>query len=127
MSRPVLFQLLVPVWLVILPGCSAGPMGGDAVGPSGPAGRADLATQHACRARVNEMYETRNRADIYAPNSMANSPYSANSQVGVPSTGLSSRFAYEQSVAECERNAVSDAGDAAVPPASPPPAGAKGR
>jgi hypothetical protein len=135
MSRAVSFRLLVPMWLVMLAlsACSAGPMvgsSGDAVGPAGAAsgGRTDLATQHACRQRVNEMYETRGRADIYAPNSTLNSPYSANSQVGVPSSGLSNRFAFEQSIAECEHDAASGPDQAVTPvPPPAPPSATKGR
>jgi hypothetical protein len=123
------------MWLAMLAlsACSAGPMGGssgEAVGPSGTAsgGRTDLATQHACRQRVNEMYETRNRADIYVPNSTLNSPFSANSQVGVPSSGLSSRYAFEKSIAECEHDSATGPDQAAAPTPSPaPPSAAKGR
>lgn len=49
--------------LLAVTACSAGPMGGasdSAVGPSGraAAGNTDLATQQACRQRVNEMYKS---------------------------------------------------------------------
>jgi hypothetical protein len=112
--------------LLALTACSAGPMGGaggSAVGPSGPAaaGGADLATQQACRQRVNEMYEVRSRADIYTSNPSVNSPFSANYQAGIPSRGLSNQFAYDQSVAECERNSANGA-ERPAPPAPPPPA-----
>jgi hypothetical protein len=132
MSRAVFCRLLprgrspargaaLGVVMLAVSACSAGPMGGGtAVGPSGTAGSgsADLATQQACRQRVNEMYEIRGRAGIYAPNPTVNSPFSANSYVGVPSRGLSDQFAYERSEAECERNAVSGAAPIATP--SPP-------
>jgi len=104
--------------------CSAGPMGGpsdNAVGPSGTAaeGNTDLATQQACRQRVNEMYEIRDRGDIYAANPSVNSPFSANYQPDVPSRGLSNQFAYGQSLAECEHNAVNGAESPRLPPSPP--------
>jgi hypothetical protein len=111
-----------------LAACSAGPMGGisdEAVGPSGPAtGQTSLATQQACRQRINEMYEVRDRGAIYTPNPSVNTPFSANYQPDVPSRGLSNQFAYDQNVAECEHNAETGANSTAVPPS--PPA-AKGR
>ena len=127
MGRAVFRRLLAPgvaLASLMLSACSggAGPFGGrassDAVGPSGmaAAGRTDLATQQACRRRVNEMYDIRERGDIYAANPSSNTPFSANSQVGVPSRGLSNQFAYEQTLAECERNARSDAAPVQMPP-----------
>jgi len=106
MSRAVILPLMA---MLALGGCSAGPMGSvesSAVGPSGDAGqtRTDLATRAACRQRANEMYDQRDRARSYSVNSTANTPYSANSTVGVPSQGLSGQFAYDQTIAECERN-----------------------
>jgi hypothetical protein len=122
MSRAVILPLLA---MLALSACSAGSMGpGDfgAVGPSGDAGqtRTDLATQSACRQRANEMYEQRDRSRIYAANSAENTPYSANSSVGVPSRGLSGQFAYDQTIAECERNTGTGA---SLPdnPVTPPP------
>jgi hypothetical protein len=136
MSRAVSPRLAAPgvalgLAMLALSACSAGPMGGgassDAVGPSGTAaeGRTDLATQQACRQRVNEMYDIRDRGDIYVANPSVNTPFSANYQPGVPSRGLSGQFAYEQNIAECERNARNGAGEGALPPVSPP--AAKGR
>jgi hypothetical protein len=117
MSRAVFHPLLV-LAILALSACSGGPLGGrtssDAVGPSGTAaaGPTDLATQQACRRRVNEMYDIRDRGDIYAANPSVNTPFSANYQAGVPSRGLSSQFAYEQSLADCERNATNGAAPA---------------
>lgn len=120
------FRATMPgLFLLALTACSAGPMGGasdNAVGPSGPAGggNTDLATQQACRQRVNEMYEIRNRADIYASNPSVNSPFSANYQPDVPSRGLSNQFAYGQSLSECEHNATNGAEEpATAPPIAP--------
>ena len=116
--------------LLALTACSAGPMGGvsdTAVGPSGraAAGNTDLATQQACRQRVNEMYEVRNRGDIYTSNPSVNAPFSANYQPGVPSVGLSNQYAYDQSLRECEHNAANGADTPGIAPA--PPAAARGR
>ena len=113
--------------LLTLMACSAGPMGGvsdNAVGPSGPAaaGSTDLATQQACRQRVNEMYEIRNRGDIYTTNPSVNSPFSANYQPDVPSRGLSNQYAYGQSLAECEHNAANGAERPGIAPAPRPAA-----
>lgn len=110
--------------LLALTACTAGPLGGSseqAVGPSGTAeqGQTDLATQQACRQRVNQMYEIRDRPDIYAPNPSVNSPFSANYQPDVPSRGLANQFEYGQSLAECEHNAATGAEPVRT---APPPA-----
>jgi hypothetical protein len=115
------------VLLLTLAACTAGPMGGaggSALGPSGPAaqGNTDLATQQACRQRVNEMYEVSNRGDIYTANPSVNSPFSANYQPDVPSRGLSNQFAYDQSLTECEHNTGNGAeGPGIAPPAAKGP------
>jgi len=123
MSRAAVLPLLA---LLALPACSSGPAdsGGlnwDAVGPSGgvSASRTSLETQQACRQRTSEMYDRRNRADIYAPNSSMNSPQSANYVEGVTSRGLSSQFGYEQAISDCERNSGTGA---PLPEAMPAPA-----
>jgi hypothetical protein len=112
--------------LMALSSCSAGPMGGaggSVVGPSGAAaqGQANLETQQACRQRANEIFDQRNRGDIYAANPSVNTPYSANYQPGITSRGLPGQFAYEQTQADCERNG------ARVDTAAPAPPVAKGR
>jgi hypothetical protein len=122
--------------LLGLAACSSGPLGSgggppsySAVGPSGDAGamggdgRTSLDTQMACRQRVNEMYDRRNRAEIYAANPSVNTPQSANYASGISSRGLSNQFGYEQTIAECERNAGTATGPIAAPvavPAAPP-------
>jgi hypothetical protein len=110
--------------LLALSACSAGGMGGggdSGVGPSGTAAerRTDLETQQACRDRTNELYEQRERAQIYAPASSVNTPFSANYQPDVPSRGLSGQFAYEQTKAECERAGTGSI-DQRAPNAAPP-------
>jgi hypothetical protein len=125
-TMPRVIRVAAPgLLLLALTACTAGPMGGvsdNAVGPSGPAtaGNTDLATQEACRQRVNEMYEIRNRSDIYTANPSVNSPFSANYQPDVPSRGLSNQFAYGQSLSECEHNAANGANVPAVQPAPSP-------
>ncbi len=128
-SRAILLSLALAV-----SACTSGPLArsNDTVGPSGAPGVArgpDLAEQQACRQRVNEMYEVRDRADIYASNPTTNSPSSANSNVGVPTHGLSNQFAYDRSVAECERNNLNGAGSAPpiTPSVAPLAPAAKGR
>jgi hypothetical protein len=126
-TSPTIRTAVPGLFLLALTACSAGSMGGggdSAVGPSGPAaaGGPDLTTQLACRQRVNEMYEVRNRGDIYTANPSVNSPFSANYQPDVPSRGLSNQFAYNQSLAECERNSVNGAERPSIgPPPGPPP------
>lgn len=126
MSRALL-RLLTPGLTLValtLSACSAGSLGGgsssSAVGPSGTAAdqRATLATQAACRDQVNQMYEIRDRAEIYSPNPSVNTPFSANYQPDVPSRGLSQQFGYDQARADCEHSAATGGTDAPPPPAT---------
>jgi hypothetical protein len=131
MSRAMIVRSLVlkaamPWALLMMAACTAGSMSGggtgwSSVGPSGTAagGQTSLETQQACRQRTSEIYEKRERPQIYAANSSLNSPFSANYQPDVPSRGLSDQFAYERTNAECERNAGAGTGQAASQPASP--------
>ena len=123
MSRAVFLPLFA---MLALGGCSAGSLapGGSSAGgsagssASGPVtdSRTDLATQTACRTRANEMYDRRNRAEIYSANSTINSPFSANYQPGTTNQGLAERFSFEQMVSECIRNAGTGS-ERPVPPA----------
>lgn len=125
MSRAVFLPLFT---MLALGGCSAGSLapGGSAGGSaSGPVtdSRTDQATQLACRTRANEMYDRRNRAEIYSANSTMNSPFSANYQPGTTNQGLAERFSFEQMVSECIRNAGTGSerpAPPALPPATPP-------
>ncbi len=81
--------------------------------------RSDAATLDACRRRANEIYDRQNRASIFAANSGMNSPSSGAYVSGQTDRGLSARFAQEQLIRECVRNA---GGAAEVSPAVPPPA-----
>ena len=109
--------------VLALSGCSAGPLGSLRSGTSAaiPDVPVTAATQAACRQRVNEMYERRNRAEIYAPNSAMNSPYSGGYQSGLSTRGLSSQFDYERTLRECERNSGT-ADDRSQAPIAPPSA-----
>lgn len=87
-------------------------------GGSAPTGQAqaDAQTAAACRQRANEIYDRQNRGDIYAPNSSANSPFSANYTPDNPSRGLSQLYAHDQLVSNCVRNTGTGA-ERSQPPA----------
>jgi hypothetical protein len=122
MSRAVVFSLMA---MLALSACSAGSDGPSygAVGPSGDAAEArnDQATRAACRDRTNEMFDRRDRAQIYTPGSSVNTPFSANYQPGITSRGLPNQFDYERTVAECVRNSGTGAETPAIQPPAPPP------
>ncbi len=107
-------------WAGLAVGLAAcdGPQSATSVGDA----KTDAAILAACRQRANEMYDRRNRAEIYAPQYGGNSPLSGTyTDVGV-NRGLSSQFAFEQMVRDCVRTAnVSNAPAAAGVPGSPPP------
>ena len=121
MSRAFVLSVLA---MLTLPGCSAGPMGTSfsAVGPSGDASRTAVTreTQAACRGRVNEMYDRRNRAEIYAANPWNNTPYSSSYQSGISSRGLANQFDYERTRVECEANSGTGAERTPAAPAEAP-------
>lgn len=119
MSRAVFLPLFA---LLAVSGCSAGALSPGGSGTSGLAAdsRTDQATQLACRTRANEMYDRRNRAEIYSANSTINSPFSANYQPGTTNQGLSERFSFEQMVSECIRNAGTGAARPVAPAPQPP-------
>jgi hypothetical protein len=95
MSRAVVLSLLATLAAA---GCSPYAGGGR---------QADLRTQDACRDRVSQVYESRNRGDIFAPNSSMNSPLSANYESGISSRGLADQFAYGRMASDCERDSAS--------------------
>jgi hypothetical protein len=94
---------------VVLPACDGG-------GPQTGQALADADTAAACRQRANEIYDRQNRADIYAPNSSANSPFSANYTPDNPSRGLSQLYAHDQLVSNCVRNTGTGAERSQPPP-----------
>jgi hypothetical protein len=83
--------------------------------------RSDAATLDACRRRANEIYDRQNRATIFAANSGLNSPSSGAYVSGQTDRGLSARFAQEQLIRECVRNAGGAAEVSPAAPASAPP------
>ena len=82
--------------------------------------RSDAATLDACRRRATLYAGAPVSADasIFAANSGLNSPSSGAYVSGQTDRGLSARFAQEQLIRECVRNA---GGSAEVSPAAPPP------
>lgn len=122
MSRAVPFFGLA---MLALTGCSAGSSGpsANAVGPSGDAGRLSAAreTQDACRARANELYDRRDRAEIYTASPWNNTPYSSAYQSGISSRGLARQFDYERTRLECETITGTGADRTPAPPAAPAP------
>ena len=130
MKRAVFLSLFA---LAALGGCSAGPLGpvgtgsGFAPGPGAAANtRADQATQLACRNRANQMYDRRNRAEIYSPHSSINTPFSANYEPGTTDRALGDRFAFDRMVDECVRNSGTGA-ERPVAPAPAPAPSTRGR
>ena len=97
----------------LLAGAALG--GCDRPAPTGQM-RADAATRAACETRAEQAYEQRNRAEIYAPQSQVNTPYSANYVSGDATRGLSDLFVHDRMVNDCVRNTGTGA------ERSPPPA-----
>ena len=78
----------------------------DVVGPSGTAAQTHTEQERrdACRERVDEMYDKRDRALIYTSNPSVNSPQSANYVEGITSRGLPAQFEYDRTVNDCVRD-----------------------
>lgn len=92
----------------------------QAPSPSTGDAKADAAIEQACRQRANEMYDRRNRAEIYAPIYGGGSPLSGTyTDVGI-NRDLSGRFAFESMVRDCIRTANISAEKPVAPsPATP--------
>jgi hypothetical protein len=88
----------------------------DGGSPQTGQAQADAQTVAACRQRANEVFDRQNRGAIYAPNSSANSPFSANFTPDNPSRGLSQQFAHDRLVNDCVRNTGTGA-ERSQPPA----------
>lgn len=86
--------------------------------PQTPQQQANSQTLAACRQRANEVFDRQNRGAIYAPNSSANSPFSANFTPDNPSRGLSQQFAHDRLVNDCVRN-TGTGSERSQPPAAP--------
>jgi len=95
--RGRLFLLLLPVLTTAcaLPGAPP---------PGSPEAQARQSLEVACRQRADEAYNITHRGDIYAPESQANTPFSANYQPGVPDRGLSALFERDSMISDCVRN-----------------------
>ncbi|MBS0560833.1 MAG: hypothetical protein JSR21_12330 [Proteobacteria bacterium] len=109
--------------------------------PQTPQQRASQELLNACRQRADQIFMSQNRGAQYeTSNSLT--PYSAGPSTGLPTQGLSVRYARDQMVDDCVRNlgtqtqrsssgsvgplppsgAVAAPPAAAASPASPPPA-----
>jgi hypothetical protein len=96
MISPRLLALLCAMAL------SACANGGGA--PSSGQALADSQTRQACRDRVNSAFEVRNRAQIYAPQSQVNTPYSGSYLPDQDDRGLSDQFEHDTMLSNCIRN-----------------------
>lgn len=123
-SRSILAWLLPWVCAASLSAC-------DTLTPSTGDAKTDAAVLAACRQRANEVYDRRNRAEIYAPQYGGNSPLSGTyTDVGI-NRGLSAQFSFEQMVRDCVRqsNVTGERAIGAAPPsgaAAPGPGAASG-
>jgi outer membrane murein-binding lipoprotein Lpp len=115
MNRPRLpaVSLAVLLGAVALSGC-------DRPAPTGQA-RADAETRAACENRAEQAYEQQNRAEIYAPQSQVNTPYSANYLTDNTSRGLSDLFVHDRMVTNCIRNTGTGTEGSPPAPSRPPP------
>ena len=99
-SRSILAWLRILLWPMV---CAASLSACDAPTPSTGDAKTDAAILQVCRQRANEVYDRRNRAEIYAPQYGGNSPLSGTyTDVGV-NRGLSAQFSFEQMVRDCVR------------------------
>jgi hypothetical protein len=98
MNRRYRVALAVVGWAgaAFLAGCAQPPLTGQAA--------ADAQTRAACRQRADQAWEVQNRAQIFAPSSTVNSPYSTNYLPGDTNKGLSELFAHDRMVSDCVRN-----------------------
>jgi hypothetical protein len=87
------------------------------VGGGGATSRSDAATQAACRQHADQVYDQRNRGDIYSPQSSVNTPFSANYNPGVTSRGLSDLYSREALIRDCVRNTGTETNRTVAPSA----------
>jgi hypothetical protein len=107
-GRVLPIGLVVLAGAVVLSACNASPQTGQV--------QADAATRAACENRAEQAYEQQNRAQIYAPQSQVNSPYSANYTPDVSNRGLSDLFVHDRMVSDCVRNTGTGAERSQPPP-----------
>ncbi|MBN8871800.1 MAG: hypothetical protein J0H67_03090 [Rhodospirillales bacterium] len=85
-----------------------------------PESRSSAAIRAACTERAEQIYTARNRAEIYAPQSSVNTPYSANYQPGVTNRGLADLYQRDNIINDCIRNTGTET-SRDVPPTPAPP------
>jgi hypothetical protein len=103
--------LIVVIGAVALSACEGPPSTGQS--------QADAATRAACQARAEQAYTEQNRAQIYAPQSQVNTPYSASYNPDSVSRGLSDLFVHDRMISDCIRN-TGAAADRSPPAATTP-------
>ena len=109
MSLPRLLALLCVTTLCACADGAGAPLSGQAL--------ADSQTRSACRDRVNAAFEVRDRAQIYAPQSQVNTPYSASYLPDVEDRGLSDQYEHDKMLSDCVRNTGTGSERTAPPPA----------
>ncbi len=96
----ILPRLLGLLCVIALSACADGgggtPLQGQAL--------ADSQTRDACRTRVNAAFEVRDRAQIYAPQSQVNTPYSASYLPDLSDRGLPDQYEHDKMLSDCIRN-----------------------
>ncbi len=107
-TRTVAAPLAALLACLSLAACQGGsvPLGsGGGIGAiGGGLGNADAATRTACTQHAEQVYDLRNRAEIYTPQSSVNSPYSGNYNPGATERGLSDQYARNSMIRDCVRN-----------------------
>jgi hypothetical protein len=83
----------------------------------GPAGTADAATRAACQQHAEEVYNQRNRGEIYSSQSSVNTPYSANYSPGTTTRGLPDLYSREAMIRDCVRNTGTETNRTVAPSA----------
>jgi hypothetical protein len=109
MITPRLLALLCAMALCACADGGGAPLSGQAL--------ADSQTRDACRDRVNQAFEVRDRAQIYSPLSQVNTPYSAGYLPEQDDRGLSDQFEHDTMLSNCIRNTGTGSGPTPIPPA----------
>jgi hypothetical protein len=118
MSRPALHPLGALLAVLAVAGCNNPESPLNATGGiGGGLGKANPAVVTACTQRADQVYDQRNRAEIYSPQSSVNSPYSANYIPGMTDRGLSTKYAHDSMIRDCVRNTGTET-NRTVPPAN---------
>ena len=82
--------------LALLAGCADPPQ------PS-PQQHADRAALDACRTQADRTFAAQNRGDLVRDNNNSGTPFSANYNSGITTTGLGARFQRDNMVNDCIR------------------------